>query len=69
MRFAFFWLPWPFVVACCDCASADQTEQSLDSVEKRFAIIPGTKWCGGGNKARNYHDLGKAFLDCPLRYG
>ena len=26
---------------------------------KKYNLIAGTKWCGGGNKADDYDDLGK----------
>ena len=37
------------------------SEQEEERV-KRFIYYKDTKWCGIGNRARNYHDLGKDKL-------
>nr|AAV91459.1 phospholipase 1 putative phospholipase A2 [Lonomia obliqua] len=30
-----------------------------DDVDFKFILFPGTKWCGSGDKAKNYTDLGR----------
>lgn len=28
-------------------------------MNRKYNLIPGTKWCGGGNEADDYYDLGE----------
>uniref|UniRef100_A0A1V1WBM1 Putative phospholipase n=1 Tax=Superstitionia donensis TaxID=311983 RepID=A0A1V1WBM1_9SCOR len=49
-------------------ASAEEMDDferrcSRSADRERFMIAPGTKWCGPGNKAANYSDLGSLEAD------
>ncbi|KAH8023123.1 hypothetical protein HPB51_010907 [Rhipicephalus microplus] len=52
-----------FIDKCADRDTSQEGSSLLNSLGDAFqslVIFPGTKWCGAGDVAKNYDDLGKA---------